>query len=179
MTHFIEVLIPYGVLLSHFLLGYILLAYIFRASWGRGTVDFIGKRAIILSFLVTLLTIFGSLFYSGVLGFAPCELCWWQRVFLYPQVVLFLTALKNKDKKVFSYSVRLTILALVVALYQVYTLYGGTSFLACTSLGGACTKLYVNAFGYISIPVMSLTTSVYLLILAFFSKKYDQNNRNA
>ncbi len=176
---FLSSLIPIGVLISHLLLVFLVLALISKDGWGRGVVEFIGKRGILIGLIISLLAVLGSLYYSNVVGYAPCELCWWQRIFIYPQFILFLTALKFKDLKVFAYSMRLTVLATLISAYQLYATYGGHSFLACTSTGGACTKLFVNAFGYISIPLMSFTVCVYLLLLAFINNIYVKNNSNA
>lgn len=64
---------------------FILLAGPFRESGpGKRIADFAGQRAILFSFVVALVSAAGSLFYSEVAGFAPCVLCWWQRIFLYP-----------------------------------------------------------------------------------------------
>jgi len=167
MTAFISYTLPYLVLFSHLLLVLLILALIFRNSWGREIINFVGSHAIALSFFTALASLSGSLFYSNVVGFVPCELCWWQRIFLYPQVILFLTALKYKDGGVFKYAWRLSALALVVSIYQIYIQLGGPSSLPCAAAGSACAKIFVNAFGYITIPVMSLTVCVYLIVFAF------------
>src|SRR4051812_698322 len=120
MILLISKVLPVGVLLSQLLLVLLVLAYIYRAGWGRGVIEFIRRHVVALGLLVSIGAFLGSLFYSVALGFEPCELCIWQRVFLYPQVVLFLTALKTRDERVFSYSWRLTVLATAVSLFQVY-----------------------------------------------------------
>jgi disulfide bond formation protein DsbB len=170
MTSLISSTLLYVVLFSHLLLIFLVLALIFRNSWGRGVVTFVGCYAIVFSFLIALAALCGSLFYSNVVGFAPCELCWWQRILLYPQVLLFLIALKYKDTGVFKYAWRLSILALLISLYQVYIQLGGFSVLPCTAAGSACAKIFIDAFGYITIPVMSLTVCTYLLTVALMHR---------
>src|SRR5579864_77997 len=68
-----------------------------RRGRGKKIADFLGERAIFLSFLVAFAATGGSLFYSEVAGFAPCVLCWWQRIFLYPQTILLFSAFIKKD----------------------------------------------------------------------------------
>jgi disulfide bond formation protein DsbB len=172
MISTIQNILPYAVLMSHLLSAFLILAIIFRKSWGRGVMDFIHKHAILLGLLVSLAAIAGSLFYSVGVGYTPCELCWWQRVLLYPQAILFLAALRHKDRSVFRYSWCLAALAALVSLYQIYAQSGGHSLLPCTAIGGECMKIYVDAFGYITIPVMSLTISAYLLLLAYINRKH-------
>lgn len=173
----IQTLLPYGILASHVLFLLILLSLIFRRSWGHEIAQFVGKHAVLMGFVVALSLVSGSLFYSEIVGFAPCVLCWWQRVFLYPQLFLFGIALWKKKSDVFSYSVPLVLVSTLISLYHQYVYMGGHSLLPCTALGGACSKIYVMAFGYITIPMMSLTAALFFLLLAWSHKIYE--NRNA
>jgi hypothetical protein len=63
----------------------------------------------------------------------------------------------------------------VVALYQSYVNWGGGSLLSCTAEEGACARLYVMEFGYITIPAMSLTVAIYLLLIPWMYKIYRKN----
>src|SRR5258705_13166689 len=58
---------------------------------------FIGKYGLFFAFLISLVATLGSLFYSQIAGFTPCDLCWFQRIFMYPLVVLLGLALIKKD----------------------------------------------------------------------------------
>lgn len=178
MFESITSLIPYLVLFSHIAFGFLILAIIFRESWGKDIYNFLGKNANLFGFLISLLAIIGSLFYSEIVGFAPCVLCWWQRVFLYPLAVIFGVALWKKLPQVFLYAVPLALLAIVFAGYHSYTSLGGTSVLPCTAVGGECSKVYVKAFGYITIPFMSLTIAFYILLLSWINKLYRNENSN-
>jgi disulfide bond formation protein DsbB len=166
-------------LFSHFVFIYLILAFIFRKGWGNDVIKFIGKKGIILSFLITLSAVVGSLIYSNVVGFEPCELCWWQRIFVYPQAVIFLIAWIKKDRKIFSYTIPLSIIGALVGAYHSFINLGGESSLPCAVEGGACAKLFVLEYGYITIPMMSLTISAFLILVALISKNYDKNNSNS
>ncbi len=180
MRELITPIISYATVFSHVVFVLLVVAVIFSKSFGKGIVDFIGKHALIFGFLISFVAIVGSLLYSNYIGFEPCELCWWQRVFIYPQVILFIVALYKKDRGVFKYSIPLSVLGGLVALYQTYIQVGGTSSLIpCTAVGSACAKVYFLSFGYITIPTMSLTILVYLLLLAVIKRVYDKNNSYA
>jgi disulfide bond formation protein DsbB len=170
MSNIVATVLPYKVLASHVLLIILLLAFVFRRTWGREVFSFISKHAILLAFLVSSVAVLGSLFYSEIMGFEPCILCWWQRVLLYPLPIIFGTALWKKDRSPFLYAVPLAVLSAVTALYQSYTSLGGGSILPCTAVGGACSRVYVLAFSYITIPFMSLTIALYILLLAWAHK---------
>lgn len=172
-------LIPFVILISHIILGLIVVSIIFRKSISSFVPKFVGKYAAKLALLVSLGAIFGSLFYSQIVGFEPCVLCWWQRVFIFPMPVILLVALRNRFESVFSYLVPLALLALVVSGYHSYVELGGGSLLPCTAEGGACSRVYVNEFGYITIPTMSMTVSLFVLVLAWARKIYRNENSNA
>jgi disulfide bond formation protein DsbB len=118
--------------------------------------------------LVTISTL-GSLFFSYVVGFAPCVLCWYQRIFLFPLVILLAMGLFPFDKSVIKYALPLAIAGWLTALYH-NLLYSGIipeSIQPC-SQGVSCTEKYIDLFGFITIPMLSLlsfSTIISLLIL--------------
>lgn len=180
MSETITSILSYGTVFSHIVFVLLIVALIFSKSFGKDIINFIGKHAILFGFLISVAALVGSLLYSNVIGFEPCELCWWQRIFIYPQAVLFLVALFKKDNGVFKYSIPLSVMGAVVALYHTYIQLGGTtSVLPCTATGAACAKVFVLQFGYITIPTMSLTILAYLLLLALIKRSYDKNNSYA
>lgn len=136
-----------------------------RHGWGRKVADFFGERAIFLSFLVAFAATFGSLFYSEVAGFAPCSLCWWQRIFLYPQTILLFTAFIKKDEGMRLHSIILSGVGALIAVYNTLIQFGWESTLPCSATGPSCQIVYFIEYGYITIPMMSLTTFVILLLL--------------
>ena len=176
MSQTLLYVLPYLVLISQIVLVILFVTILSRGSWGGMVTKYLANHSIILGFLVTLVAVLGSLFYSEIMNYEPCSLCWWQRVLLFPQVILFLTALKFKDRHVFRYVWRLAFLAGIVALYQLYVQFGGHSILPCTTVSGSCSKVYVNAFGFLSIPLMSLTVALYVLLLAWVDKLHENRH---
>ncbi len=153
-----------------FVLGFL---FFFTEKTFRHKVSkFVSKYVLELMLGVSCFALFGSLAYSNIIGFPPCELCWIQRIFMYPQVVLLFIAVWKKDKNIIEYLIPLSILGGIVALYHSLTHFGlGDGLVACTSTLGDCGKLYVFEYGYITIPFMSLTIFVYLLAISFIYKK--------
>src|SRR3989338_8935184 len=74
-----------------------------------------------LGFAIALLGLLGSLFYSQALGFAPCVLCWYARIVLYPQVVLFAVGIWRRDYGVVYTSIPLSLFGLIIGAYQYLT----------------------------------------------------------
>ncbi|MDO8424205.1 MAG: disulfide bond formation protein B [bacterium] len=177
MSELIQSALPYLVLFSHALFVLLVLALVYRKSWGVAIAGFMGKYAVHFAFLVSLGAVLASLFYSQIVGFEPCVLCWWQRVFLFPLPLIFGMALWKKDPSSFRYAIPLVIIAGLIASYQSYTSLGGASLLPCTAAEGACSRIYVREFGYITIPLMSLTVSLYILLTAW-SHRINENNHS-
>lgn len=88
-----------GLTLASFtLLGQVIVILILISYFTHRTpvVKFLAKNAFLFSFLIVASASLGSLFYSEIIGFEPCKLCWYQRVFMYPQVIIFGIALWKK-----------------------------------------------------------------------------------
>ena len=166
-------LIPYGVLVMQVGAFVLLLGLLFArtSTWVR----WIGTKALPLAFLATLAAVIGSLFYSNIIGFDPCVLCWWQRLFIYPQLVIFATALWAKRTDIFTYSLPLSIIGGLIAIYQILLPYLSLAGIDCGATGVSCTKQYVLAFGYVTIPVMSLSVFATLILLAIANKCASNN----
>lgn len=137
---------------------------------------FLEKWGLWIAFVLALGGTAMSLFYSEVLGFAPCTWCWWQRVFLYPQVILFgLAAIKN-DRRIADYSIGLSVAGSIVALYQHYLQMGGSSIVPCpATLAQAtdCAERFFFQFGYITFPLMCFSLFVFLIVLMLFVRKSE------
>ena len=123
-----------------------------------------------LCWLLASMSTLGSLFFSHVMEFAPCVLCWYQRIFLFPLVMLLAVGLFPFDKSVVKYALPLAIAGWLTALYH-NLLYAGIipeSIQPC-SRGVSCTEEYISLFGFFSIPMLALlsftTLSARLLVL--------------
>lgn len=134
----------------------------------RTVVRFALPLALFLTFVSSALT----LYYSDVLGLEPCPLCWWQRVFLYSQVVLFAIALRKKDAGVAAYSIVLSLIGGGVALYQhVLQVLPGTG-LPCPASGTvSCAQRFLFEFGYITYPLAAATLFAFLIVLMLIVRR--------
>lgn len=136
---------------------------------------FFGRNGILFAFFVAFFASALSLFYSNIIGFPPCNLCWYQRIFLYPQVIILGLACLKKDSAIIDYALVLTFIGGLIAIYHTYIDFGGTSLFPCSASGlASCTQRYVFEFGYITIPVMSLTSFLLLFFFLFFQKYYQR-----
>lgn len=126
-----------------------------------------------LSLFVVLVGIIASLFYSNFAGFDPCTFCWWQRILLYPQVVIIAVAywFKKKGHDIKQSLLPLLYLSVAGALLAGYQyiaqMFVPNLLTACGTSGASCAKLYFLSFGYITIPMMALTG--FLAIIFFIT----------
>lgn len=139
------------------------------------TTDRAGNRdwaILFLCWLIASVATLGSLFFSDVMGFAPCVLCWYQRIFIYPLVLIFGVGLFSFDRGVVKYSLPLAVTGWCVALYHTL-LYEGfipESIQPCSE-GVPCTEKYIELLGFLSIPLLSLLAFSAIIALLFVLKR--------
>lgn len=167
--HYLNVFLGLGVILLQILsvLAFLLLFFRNKERSNNLYLDFINKHFLILVFLISLFSSIFPLVYSEIIHFLPCVLCWWQRVFMFPLVLMFGVALWDKDRKVIRYALPLLCAGFFISVYQNFFYYfGNNSNLPCDASGVSCYQHIVSEFGgYISIPMMALTAFFSLLTL--------------
>lgn len=127
---------------------------------------FISSQIVFLLFLVSSVATLGSLFFSEIMEFVPCTMCWYQRIFMYPLVLIFLVNLLYPDEKLFKYSFPLVFVGLLFAIYHNLLMWGiiSESAVPCKQ-GVPCSTEYFEYFGFINIPFLSLSAYVLILVL--------------
>jgi disulfide bond formation protein DsbB len=130
------------------------------------------KHSLKIMLLIALMSTSGSLYLSEIEGLVPCNLCWYQRVFMYPLCIIMATALLFKLKDVFRYVLPLAFVGLIIAGYHYYYQTIGSSTLTCSivSFSPSCSERYYAYFGYITISWMSLSAFTYIFLLSLFGK---------
>jgi disulfide bond formation protein DsbB len=108
----------------------------------------------------------GSLFFSEVMELPPCVLCWYQRIAMYPLVLILGVSIVRKDHGHIYYGLPLAIIGFAIAVYHNLLYYKiiPESIVPCTS-GISCTSRQIEWLGFITIPFMSLCA--FSLIFAF------------
>lgn len=150
------------------------LVYVWRDRYplARDIAAQVGRLGLWAAFVLALAGSALTLYYSEIVGYVPCGLCWLVRVFVYPQVILFALALYKQDRSIADYSLALSVPGAIVALYTHYLQMGGASLVPCPASGVAdCGKRLVFEFGYVTMPMMGLTLIVLLIILMLFVRR--------
>lgn len=134
------------------------------------------RRSLLTSaaWLVAVVATSGSLYFSEVLYFVPCMLCWWQRIFMYPLVVVLGVGLLRRDAQVWKTALPLSLIGLSISVYHYLMEQAVIPPIACVG-GVPCTHKYIDWFGFITIPFMAgtafLLISAALVMLALASRK--------
>lgn len=144
--------------------------------------QFFGRNTVLFSFIVALIATLGSLFYSEIAGYEPCKLCWFQRIFMYPQVILLGIALWKKNGVLAIYnSIVLSAVGAVIAGYHYLLQVGIAPELPCAAVGYsvACSQRFVMNFGYITIPVMAFTAFALIVLFMIARRRYTERSESS
>lgn len=135
-----------------------------------------GWNLIFASWVLAMIATLGSLFFSEVMGLKPCVLCWYQRIFMYPLVVILLVGMFPLDRRVVRYALPLAVIGLLFAVYH-YLLYSGfipESMQPCDQ-DASCAEVNLELFGFITIPMLSiLSYTAIIALLVMFQKRTKQ-----
>ena len=178
----------YAVTLTHYLAILTILGAVFVAlfaialaysTYKKDTEKYarcLGNYIFPIGFFVTLGAAFLTLFYSEVLHYVPCDLCWYQRVFLYPQVFMFAYAWWKYDRAALPYVLILSVLGFTVALYHHFLQIGFDLMKPCSSAPFAvdCAKPSFIEFGFVTFPFMAVVLFGFLSVLYVTVIKYKK-----
>ncbi len=127
---------------------------------------------IFICWLIASVSTLGSLFFSEIMEFPPCALCWYQRIFMFPLVIIFIVGLFPFDKSIIKYALPLSLVGWGFAFYH-YLLYSGyipESIQPC-SQGVSCSETYLDLFGFLTIPMLSLISFSIIAALLFILRR--------
>ena len=131
-----------------------------RAALGMG----LGGSWRWLAFAVASAATAGSLIYSEVIGFEPCELCWYQRITMYPMVAIFGVDLLGEKARARRYALPLAVTGLAISTYHYLVQVFPSAEGGVCGTGVSCAARYVEEFGFVSIPFMA--GAAFALIIA-------------
>jgi disulfide bond formation protein DsbB len=130
-----------------------------------------------LVFLVASVATGGSLFFSEVAGFIPCELCWFQRICMYPLSIVSLLAALANERRLARYLLPLPLVGAGVSVYHLLVENGVVKQAqACLlSAPGGCATKWIEEFGYVTIPVLALTGFALVFALLLLAATVGRN----
>ena len=178
----INKILSLGIIFLQLIIVLLAVNLIFFRHLNNKVLLFFRKQTFNFGFVVALGAVAFSIFYSGIVGYPPCELCWIERIFLYPQFILFGMELYKRDRSIVDFSIVFAILGTITSIYHIYIENGGSSSLSCAVSNPlnpnqvSCAIRYVYEFGYITLPVMALTLSLFILSILLNYKYMSRIN---
>jgi len=140
--------------------------------------DWLSDQGLLFGWIVALVATLGSLYLSEIALFAPCKLCWFQRIFMYPQVIILGIALFKRQKPAALYGIVLSAIGSLFSAYHYYIQVLSPRLAPCSVNDPvSCTEKAVIHYGYITIPLMCLTA--FILIILFLAGVYRRQNENS
>jgi len=133
---------------------------------------FLKKNILYFAWVQSLLAVFGSLYFSEILHYPPCVLCWYQRIFMYPLAIIFPIAIYKKDKNIHLYVLPLIAIGTAIAVFHNLLYFNILPESAAPCIAGvSCTTKFIEWFGFITIPFLSLCSFLFVgaCMLLFYS----------
>lgn len=132
------------------------------------------ENLLLAASVVALVATLGSLYFSEILLYVPCELCWYQRILMYPLVVILGIAAVKKDAGIATYVLPLSIFGGAISFYHYLVQkvdFIGENSVSCGVV--PCTGQYINWLGFITIPFLALIGFTLITIILFMVKKLN------
>ncbi len=139
--------------------------------------SFLRRNALYIAWKIALLGMLGSLYFQYILHFAPCVLCWYQRIAMYPLVIILGVGILKKDNSFLWSAMPLGIIGLLTAIYQNLLYYNiiPESAAPCT-FGVSCTTRYINWLGFLDVPQLSLLAFAAIIVLLILHRSFVNKN---
>lgn len=126
------------------------------------------ENLLLFMWVVALTATMGSLYFSEIRGYEPCELCWIQRIFMYPLVIILGIAYVQKNARIAVTTAVLSMIGGAISLYH-YSIqkvdFLSESAPSCGRV--SCTGEYINLLGFITIPFLALLAFILIATTSF------------
>jgi disulfide bond formation protein DsbB len=131
---------------------------------------------VFVCWLIAATSMLGSLFFSEVMGFQPCVLCWYQRIAMYPLVLILAVGLFPFDRNIVRYALPLSLIGMLIAGFHLLLIAGliPESIKPCVQ-GVPCTEVQIEWFGFVTIPLLSGLS--FLVISALLLLAYRRSSK--
>jgi Ni/Fe-hydrogenase subunit HybB-like protein len=121
------------------------------------------------AFAIATVTTLGSLYYSEIAGFPPCTLCWYQRIAIYPQVIVLGVAALRRDAQVWITSSALAVVGMVISAWHI-AIERNPALAGPCDPANPCAVKWVEEFGVLTIPTMALIAGGAIIALTLLAR---------
>jgi len=128
------------------------------------------RSSLYIALFAAWVAMLGSLYFSEVAHYIPCTLCWYQRILMYPQTLILAIGLLRRDENTPRFVLPFSLLGIGVATYHV--LLEKTDWfsgMATCQVGVPCTVIWINWFGFLTIPFLALIAFLVITVMAIIA----------
>ena len=126
--------------------------------------------ALPLAATIATVTTLGSLYYSEIAGYPPCTLCWYQRIAIYPQVVVLWVASLRRDVEVWRTAVPLAVIGAAISVWHI-VIERNPALAGPCDPSNPCTIKWVEEFGFLTVPTMALVAGLSFIALTLLARR--------
>ncbi len=135
-------------------------------GWAVGWMSVVRESALWLMFMITGGAMVGSLYFSEVANFAPCKLCWYQRIAMYSIAIISFVAALRRDKRIAPYTLTLAAIGLVVSTYHYLLEWYPQLESSVCSVDVPCTTVWFREFGFVTLCFMAGSAFIAVIALS-------------
>ncbi|RLQ96236.1 disulfide oxidoreductase [Falsibacillus albus] len=130
------------------------------------------NKQLFIAWVTAIISMLGSLYFSEIMHFIPCTLCWYQRVLMYPLFVVMGVAVYRSEYKIYPYVLPFSLLGMIISGYHYLLQHipALRQFEMCTS-GVPCSGKYIDWLGFITIPLMAFIAFSIITVMMFMLQK--------
>ncbi len=130
----------------------------------NGFMAYIKHYALYAAWTIALIATLSSLYFSQIEGLIPCTLCWYQRIVMYPLVIIIAIGIFKNDHDVKHYVLPLSVIGTIIAVYQVLLQQGWVKDIEVCSAAANCAVKQAVLFHSVTIPMLSLLAFIGITI---------------
>ncbi len=143
-----------------------------QSFWNR-----LGSYALYIAFVQSIVAFLWSMYYSNIAHFPPCVLCWYQRILMFPLVLILMVGILRKDARVYLYVLPLAWIGWIISLYHnllYYKIIPDT--ISPCSTGVSCTTKFIEYFGFVTIPLLAFIAFTVIITMMYVQRRYVRMN---
>jgi disulfide bond formation protein DsbB len=137
-----------------------------RMTWAASWVEAMDDIALWAISAVATGTMLGSLYFSEIAGFAPCELCWYQRIGIYPVAIMSWIALVRRDRRLGPYWIGLSLAGIAVSIYHYLLEWFPEITSSVCSMDVPCTTVWFREFGFVTLAFMAGSAFIFVIAMS-------------
>lgn len=139
-------------------------------SWATATIDAFSPLARPLAASIATTCMLGSLYFSEVVHYAPCRLCWYQRIMMYPLAVILIVAALRRDNKIGWYAVPLATIGASISIYHWFLERFPNLDAGVCDVKIPCEFIWFEEFGFVTLPFMAFTGFLAVIVFTTLPK---------